>query len=148
MLPYPRFDRAHLLGNVHFDPRWPPIGPHEGRAAWLMKLGWKPAAYFCDGEDFDLCEDEIALSALVDAGLAERHEARRCSLAPLRFCFSFREAIYVLPGRDDLVAALRRCALEWTLRVPDPGYRREHIFAGILGYGPSDIGTFIWRAYG
>ena len=148
MLPCPRFTRAHLLGNVHFDPRWPVIGPHEGRAAWLMALGWKPAAYFCDSEDFDPCDDEQALMALADAGIVERHVFRRPGLTPSRYCFNLREAIYVLPDRGDLVAALRKCIQGWALRLPDLGYRSEHAFGSALGYGPADIRAFIWRLYG
>ena len=147
-LPLPRFTRSDLLCSVSFDPRWPAIGPHERRAAWLMHQGWKPAAYFCDIESFILDSEASSLVTLVDAGIVEKHVRPFPAKAPHRYPSDLHEIIYVLPEKRDLVAALRRCADEWAGAAPDIGYQREKTFARALGYGTDDIQAFIWRAYG
>lgn len=136
-----------LIGTVFRDPRWPPIGPHEGRAVWLMVQGWKPAAYFCDTEDFEH-EEMAALSALSVTGVIEVHRRRLPAQAPLRICYSLVETIFTLPDRGDLVAILRAAFDAWSQRNSDVGYRREYAFAGALGYGLADIDAFIWQVYG
>lgn len=147
-LPTPHFDRADLLGNASFDPRWPTIGPHEGREAWLMALGWKPAAYFCDGADIEPSDQEQVLMLLAEKGVIERHERRLPNPAPLRFHVTLREAIYVLPGRSDLVARLHQISQQWANRRPDFGYRLEFACGDALGYCPTDVSHFIWRTFG
>ncbi len=147
MQPLPRFTRFTLLATVFRDPRWPAIGPHEGRIAWLMAQGWKPAAYFCDVVDFD--HDEMtALSALTAAGVIKMHRRILPAQTPLRFCHKLVETIFTLPNRGDLVAILRAASGAWSQRRGDIGYRREYAFAGALGYGLADIDAFVWRVYG
>jgi hypothetical protein len=113
-----------------------------------MACGWKPAAYFCDGADVAPGVPEQALMAMAAAGIVEHHERRLPMPAPRRFPIALREAIYVLPGRTDLVDLLRRLTESWTNHRPDIGHRTEFAFAGALGYGPEDIASFIWHAYG
>ena len=145
---FPRFTRASLLANVHLDPRWPVIGPHEEREAALMMLCWKPAAYFCDGADFDPSEAEETLMALAEAGIVDRHQRLRPGLSGARFYDALREAIYVLPGQTDLVATLRHLSTHWERQRPDLGFAAEFAFAHALGYSDADIRSFIWHAYG
>jgi hypothetical protein len=147
-LPRPRFTRDDLFSQVFFDPRWPAIGPHEGREAWLMALGWKPAAYFCDGTDVEPGDAQRAVLTLAARGILDQHQRLIPRLAPSRICTALRETIFVQIGQTEPVTRLRDVAAHWMHGRPDIGYRMEVAFATALGYGPDDIRHFIWRAYG
>jgi hypothetical protein len=147
MLPLhsPPFTRADLLSHVHFDPRWPAIGPHEGREAWLMELGWKPAARFCDSIGIDSTREETAFAPLLAAGRIERHDHILASSAAAAFPFALRLTIYVPTGCNALAAHIHDLHQPGDHR-PDTGHASEFALGRALDYADIDIRAFILRS--
>lgn len=144
-LPIPPFTRADLLANVHFDPRWPAIGPHEGREAWLMALGWKPSARFCDGVEFDPGIEEQAFAPLVAAGMIEKHEYLLAPIAVAAFPYALRLTVYVPKGQSALAGFIHDLH-RFEGQRQDIGHASEFALGRALGYGDDDIRAFILRS--
>lgn len=140
------FSRKGLLSTVFFDPRFPAIGPHEGREAFLLGMGWKAAALFGDVAGQPITPEETAVIKLVDAGQADvlTFEFSEYHVAALPFFI--RYACYFLNGHNDVARTVQAALSSHMLSADSPATHLEFMLGRALGYSDKDILTFVIRS--
>lgn len=141
----PRFDRYGLMASVYFDPRFPAIGPHEGREAYLLAMGWKPAALFGDVVGVPPSPEEHEVAKLVETGQLESHTFRFPELHGPSHIYVIRYTVYFPTGYSDACHSMESLLSCQALTRDSPPINPEITIGRTLGYCDGDIFAFILR---